>query len=447
MTAYRQITLVPRKAFTLWLNRFFSWAGSIPGINWLTHEHHQNWLVMEHTTRMESPGNIVTLGGIHEDAGNELYLCPPQVTLNKMRLSWPYLNTLAKIIIKMTIGFIPAFLAFALRYDWWVLKFGGAFIWFGITGVRNILQSVLGGGGLRSSPLLGWKDYISWERIGDSLLYTGFSVPLLDWVIKTLLLEKTLEITITTHPSKLYAIMALSNGLYLSCHNAFRGFPKTVIAGNFFRSILSIPIAIVFNGVIAGFLSAAGISGIDDVLEKWAAVISKAASDFVAGVIEGAADRYRNIHLRLHDYQDKLTQILDVYTSLELLFPDKKVMETLSDMNKSLSGDAKELELIMIIHALDLLFFWNYQPRGRTALSMLVKTLSVEERRILSGSLHVLKKQREISMLFIDGMIGKNFSSGLAFYLSAAGQYLEDVQKILSDPIVQKVLPKQEKSR
>ncbi len=345
------------------------------------------------------------------------------------------------------IGFIPAFLAFALRYDWWVLKFGGAFIWFGITGVRNILQSVLGGGGLRSSPLLGWKDYISWERIGDSLLYTGFSVPLLDWVIKTLILERTFEITTTTNPSELYAIMALSNGLYLSCHNAFRGFPKTVIAGNFFRSILSIPVAIVFNGVIATLLSAAGISGIDDVLQKWAAVISKSASDFVAGVIEGAADRYRNIHLRLRDYRDKLTQILEVYTSLELLFPDKKVMETLSDMNKSLSGDAKELELIMIIHALDLLFFWNYQPRGRTALIMLAKSLSPEECRILLGSLHILKKQREISMLFIDGIIGKNFSSGLAFYLNSAGQYLGDVQKILGDPVEQKELSNQEALR
>jgi hypothetical protein len=447
MTAYRRVTYVPRKGFTPLVNRFFSRAKSIPGINWLIHEHHLDWLAMEHTTRMESPGNIVTLGGIHEDAGNNLYLCPPQVTQETIRLSWPYLNTLAKIIIKMMIGFIPAFLAFALRYDWWVLKFGGAFIWFGITGVRNILQSVLGGGGLRSSPLLGWKDYISWERIGDSLLYTGFSVPLLDWVIKTLILERTFEITTTTNPSELYAIMALSNGLYLSCHNAFRGFPKTVIAGNFFRSILSIPVAIVFNGVIATLLSAAGISGIEDVLQKWAAVISKSASDFVAGVIEGAADRYRNIHLRLRDYRDKLTQILEVYTSLELLFPDKKVMETLSDMNKSLSGDAKELELIMIIHALDLLFFWNYQPRGRTALIMLAKSLSPEECRILLGSLHILKKQREISMLFIDGIIGKNFSSGLAFYLNSAGQYLGDVQKILGDPVEQKELSNQEALR
>ncbi len=338
------------------------------------------------------------------------------------------------------IGFIPAFLAFSLRYDWWVLKFGGAFIWFGITGVRNIVQSVLGGGGLRSSPLLGWQDYISWERISDSLLYTGFSVPLLDWVVKTLVLDNSLGITTATNPTALYAIMAISNGIYLSCHNAFRGFPKTVIAGNFFRSVFSIPIAIVFNAVIGGILSAAGISGIDGILQKWAAVISKAASDFVAGVIEGAADRYRNIHLRLRDYRDKLTQLLEAYTSLEMLFPDKKVMETLSAMDKSMSGDAKDLELTMIIHALDLLFFWNYQPRGRTALIMLARSLSDEERQILLGSLQILKRQREISRIFIDGIIGKNFSGGLAFYLNASGQYLEDVQKILGNPLKQKAL-------
>jgi hypothetical protein len=443
MAAYRQVTFIPRKGVSRLLNRFFNWAGSIPGLSWLAHEHQKDWLVQEHTTHIESPGNIVTLGGIHEDAGNELYLCPPQVKKQTQRLSWSYLNTLAKIIAKMIIGFIPAFLCFFLSYDWWVLKYGGAFIWFGITGVRNILQSVLGGGGLRSSPLLGWKDYVSWERIGDSLLYTGFSVPLLDWVVKTLILDKSLGITTTTSPSALYAIMAVSNGLYLSCHNAFRGFPKTVIAGNFFRSMLSIPIAIVFNGVIAGLLSAAGVPGIDAILQKWAAVISKAASDFVAGLIEGAADRYRNIHLRLRDYREKLTRLLEAYTSLELLFPDKKVMETLSAMDKSLSGDAKDLELIMIIHALDLLFFWNYQPRGRTALIMLARSLSDEERQILLGALHILKRQREISMLFIDGIIGKNFSAGLAFYLNASGQYLADVQKILESPLKQKELPVQ----
>ena len=43
-------------------------------------------------------------------------------------------------------------------------------------------------------------------------------------------------------------------------------------------------------------------------------------------------------------------------------------------------------------------------------------------------------------MLFIDGIIGKNFSGGLAFYLNASGQYLEDVQKILGDTVKQKAL-------
>lgn len=444
MTAYRRITLVPRKSFHPFSGRFCSRMASIPVINWLTHEHQEDWLVLEHAPRMESPGNIVTLGGIHEDIGNELYLTPPEAAPAMTRLSWSYLNTLAKIIVKMTIGFIPAFLAFALRYDWWVLKFGGAFIWFGITGVRNILQSVLGGGGLRSSPLLGWKDYVSWERIGDSLLYTGFSVPLLDWVVKTQILEKGLDITTATNPSALYAIMALANGIYLASHNAFRGFPRTVIAGNFFRSVLSIPIAIAFNSIVAGLLSVFGVAAIDIVLEKWAAVISKAASDVVAGLIEGAGDRYRNIHLRLKDYQDKLSQILEVYANLELLFPDKSVMDTLSDMKKSLSGDAKDLELIMIIHALDLLFFWNYQPRGRTALIMLTRTLSDEERRILIGVLSVLNRKREISMLFIDGIIGKNFANGLAFYLNAADSYLAEVQKILNETGQPKAITYQE---
>jgi hypothetical protein len=46
-------------------------------------------------------------------------------------------------------------------------------------------------------------------------------------------------------------------------------------------------------------------------------------------------------------------------------------------------------------------------------------------------------------MLFIDGIIGKNFSAGLAFYLNASRQYLEEVQKILGDPVIQKELPVQ----
>ena len=79
-----------------------------------------------------------------------------------------------KNTLEILIGFVPAFATFALTKDWWLLAYCGAFIWFGITGLRNILQSVLGGGGLRRSPLLRWNAYVSWDRIADSLLFTGF---------------------------------------------------------------------------------------------------------------------------------------------------------------------------------------------------------------------------------------------------------------------------------
>jgi hypothetical protein len=48
-------------------------------------------------------------------------------------------------------------------------------------------------------------------------------------------------------PDALYTVMAVANGIYLSSHNLFRGLPKAAVYGNFFRSILSIPIAIVLN--------------------------------------------------------------------------------------------------------------------------------------------------------------------------------------------------------
>jgi hypothetical protein len=61
------------------------------------------------------------------------------------------MNSHAQNALKVIIGFIPAFLTFALTKDWWLLAYFGAFIWFGITGLRNIVQSVLGGGGFKRS--------------------------------------------------------------------------------------------------------------------------------------------------------------------------------------------------------------------------------------------------------------------------------------------------------
>jgi hypothetical protein len=309
----------------------------------------------------------------------------------------------------------------------------GAFIWFGITGLRNIVQSVLGGGGIRRSSLLKWNDFVSWDRLSDSLFYTGFSVPLLDYLVKTLLLNQGLGINTATHPVLLYSIMAVINGVYLTSHNLFRGLPKQAAYGNFFRSVLSIPVAFLFNIVIGGLLGLVGTADATGVLQSWAAVISKAASDFVAGFIEGFVDRANNVKNRLKDYRQKLNQFLDCYARLEILFPETDVYDLLDQPGvwlKSADQEAKDQIMVLIINALDLLYFWMYQPRARTAFAMLLCRMEPDERRILIKAQSVLKMEREISQMFIDGIAGRNFSKPLAFYLNRSEEYLKAIEKL-----------------
>jgi len=246
-------------------------------------------------------------------------------------------------------------------------------------------------------------------------------------------LDRYFNITIATNPVALYVFMALTNGLYISTHNAFRGLPRGAIIGNFFRSIFSIPVAIGLSAATGGILASVGIMGVNDILQKWAAIISKAASDIVAGIIEGMTDRYQNIHIRFRDYYFKLSQLFDTYFKLELLFPEIKTMELLKNPEKvtqATSEEVRDLEKIMIVHALDFLYFWMYQPRARVALRLIVQTLSPEERQIMIESQFILLQQKKISLLFVDGLVGKYFSKGLSFYLDRSQEYLDAIRKI-----------------
>jgi uncharacterized membrane protein len=419
MAADKRITFMPYRSQSPALNRLFKFIPKKKKVN--------DWVVREVPVLSES-GNIVTLGGMAsssilentQTASLEDRLTPKQ--------SWHYLNSNMKNTIKVLIGFIPAFLTFALTNDWWVLAYLGAFIWFGITGIRNIIQSVLGGGGFKRSPLLRWNDYVSWERLTDSLLYTGFSVPLLDYFVKTLLLQNSLNITTANHPYALYSIMALANGLYLSSHNAFRGLPKGAILGNFFRSILSIPLAILYSMIAEASFGLVGFNNTDEILQKSAAIISKAASDTVAGIIEGTADRYHNIKMRLNDYQDRLSELFDIYSRLEMMFPDKKPLELLNapeDIRFSRNSEALDLGKIIVIIALDMLYFWMFQPRARSAVRQILKSLSDEERTIFFQSQQVLCREKEISLLLVNGFIGDKFARALSFYLGRYREYLD----------------------
>jgi len=412
--------------------------GGIRKMSWFRYvgrKPREEWVAHENSTRMVETGNIVTMGGHQGDNTNRLTLADPAPETGKILYSWRYVHPVLQNIIKVGIGFAPAFLTFLLTKDWWVLMYFGAFIWFGITSMRNIVQSVVGGGGIRRSSLLNWNDFVSWDRLSDSLFYTGFSVPLLDYLLKTLILNQGFGITVATHPVLLYAIMALVNGTYLTSHNLFRGLPKEAAYGNFFRSVISIPVAFTLNAFISGILSLCGTGDVNGVLQSWAAVISKASSDTVAGFIEGFADRAKNVRNRLSDYRQKMNQFLDCYARLEILFPEADAYDILENPKKYLAEADPETSdqiMILIINSLDLLYFWMYQPRARTAFRSLLCRMEPNERRILIKAQSILKMEREISQMFIDGIAGRNFSKPLAFYLNESEAYLEAVEKLNS---------------
>ncbi len=167
MISHRHVRL-GASAGPLWVRRLF---GRLPGFAGGSRWH--DWSLDRFVIHPGTEGNIVTLGGVRRTPEIELH---PAREGNGERIDRPirYCNTHLLNILKVVAGFIPAFLTFGLTKDWWVLAYLGAFIWFGITGVRNIIQSVLGGGGFKRSPLLLWNSLVSWSRIADSLFTPAF---------------------------------------------------------------------------------------------------------------------------------------------------------------------------------------------------------------------------------------------------------------------------------
>ena len=426
MISHRHVRL-GASAGPLWVRRLF---GRLPGFAGGSRWH--DWSLDRFVIHPGTEGNIVTLGGVRRTPEIELH---PAREGNGERIDRPirYCNTHLLNILKVVAGFIPAFLTFSLTKDWWVLAYLGAFLWFGITGVRNIIQSVLGGGGFRRSPLLLWNSLVSWSRIADSLFYTGFSVPLLDYLVKTVLLQGQLGITTSTSPVLLYSYMALANGLYIFTHNMLRGLPRSAAVGNLFRSLLSIPLAIACNAALASVLHLAMVPGVEEELQKWAAVISKFASDCVAGVIEGLADRQNNIRTRLADYRTKISQMFAVFARLDVLLPEEDVLDLLQSpkaLMAAIRGEARDLRKVFIVNALDLMYIWMYQPRARKALQQTIAAMSTEEWLIFYRSQLVLNRKRHISQMFVDGLVGKNFARALSFYLDQADRYLQDMAEM-----------------
>jgi len=100
------------------------------------------WDAGEYSYNEKSINNVVALGARPKIEGNDFSITTDINNKQKISKRRKYLNTGLKNTLKILLGFIPAFFTFFFTKEWWVLAYLGAPIWFSITGLRNILQSI-----------------------------------------------------------------------------------------------------------------------------------------------------------------------------------------------------------------------------------------------------------------------------------------------------------------
>ena len=169
-------------------------------------------------------------------------------------------------------------------------------------------------------------------------------------------------------------------------------------------------------------------------MQKWAAIITKAASDCVAGLIEGSGDRIRNIRLRIDDYDKKSSQLFDSYAKIELLMPEEDVLKLLDSPQvfaKRLRDADRHLAKELAVNALDLLHIWWRQPRAASAMKV---ALSRNERGG-AGDLHPRPDSRALRQggageAYLRGLGVGRRSAPLKFYQEYSGPYLEALRKL-----------------
>lgn len=403
----------------------------LPGCSHLGMEKHSEWKTSSEYCRVCPKGNIANLGGLNQ--GQRNHLLDDEKDGKKIKLGIAYLNTTLTNWIKVIVGFVPAFGSFLYTQDWWFLAWFGTFIWFGITGVRNVLQMWFAARGLSSGTLIHWKDQVSVSRICDSLMYTGISVLLLEVMIRVWLLQDGFGYTVENDSTIVFTVLNIVNGFYICAHNIFRGFPKEAAVGNFFRSALAIPVSSLYDWLLYNLLIFCGVVNPELYLIPSAAVVSKMASDTVAAIIEGYADGQVNLRIRRWDYRNKIANVFECYTRLELLFPQQDALMLMSrkgGLKNQGGARGQELEKAFIINALDLMYFWYYLPRAQEAFKKILLTMPAADKYVLLRAQLVLVREREISQLLVDGLLGRKFSTALAFFLDKHSSYLRLMSKL-----------------
>ena len=236
-------------------------------------------------------------------------------------LIWRYLNVDVRCVIKIGIGIIPAWLCLGPFF---------AVLWFVITSFRNVIVDFISSAGVGPKN---WKIHsIDRDNLCTCLFFTGFSVPIMSaakyafdllW-LDTLQLGDGFLFTFIK-----FWVIALANGCYLAAHNTLRGFELAAIRGNFFRSVLSWPLATAASYVLTPL-------GVPDVVQ------AKLASEVVAGIIEGSVKYRKNKKLAVR-------ALLEVYR--QITSPNR---------------------INALMARLDILYFWSHYSFGKATLDRLM---------------------------------------------------------------------------
>jgi hypothetical protein len=91
--------------------------------------------------------------------------------------------------------------------------------------------------------------------------------------------------------------------------------------------------------------------------------------------------------------------------------------------------NAKALQVEAFIIALDLMYFWYYQPCAQQTLVAMLRDMTREERVVLARVQSILLNVQEVCQLFVDGMLGSNFSRALSFYLDNYEDYIDTIAR------------------
>ncbi|MBO6002685.1 MAG: hypothetical protein J6P53_04230, partial [Mailhella sp.] len=297
-----QITYVPRSPEEE-DSPLAAWIRRLPGMRRFGEKKQTEWVPVSENTVINSSGRCttaygkvralrgcaVTLGGNSNSASNG-FIAPPR---EKERF-WeklPYLATGPTNVLRVCAGFFLAWACFMFTQPG-ALAWLGAPLWFFITLLRVILQSVLGSGGLHRSTMLRWNNYVNWSEACITLMYIGPAVLLLELMLRVFVLEHCLGCTASNAPLAVYAVLTLAYGLYKAFVHARRGYPLKTQLIDIALAPFCIPVVLLFHWIAAGVL---GMLGSVSSLPLLAVFINKIGCDAIIGFGLGISDKENNL--------------------------------------------------------------------------------------------------------------------------------------------------------